>query len=210
MDMIDILGGMLGQKSSRGGKGSDILKDMFGRGRSAPTQSPPKDISREAQELEDMLNVANDRKSSSRSQSSSPKSSSRSSSTHGAPAKQGRNDSADSERALILVRAMANAAKADGRVDQSEQQSILKHIQNPSADIIQFLQEEFRKPLNVREFAMSVPVGMEQQVYTLSLIAMDLDTGDEAKYMTELGDSLRLPADVREQIHQRVGAPSIY
>jgi uncharacterized membrane protein YebE (DUF533 family) len=51
---------------------------------------------------------------------------------------------------------------------------------------------------------------MEQQVYTMSLIAIDLDTGEEAKYMMELAESLRLPAEVREQIHQRLGAPSIY
>jgi uncharacterized membrane protein YebE (DUF533 family) len=51
---------------------------------------------------------------------------------------------------------------------------------------------------------------MEQQVYTMSLIAIDLDTGEEAKYLMELSESLRLPTAVREQIHQRLGAPSIY
>ncbi len=36
MDMIDILGGMLGQKTSQSGsKGGDILKDIFGLGRAA-------------------------------------------------------------------------------------------------------------------------------------------------------------------------------
>ena len=69
---------------------------------------------------------------------------------------------------------------------------------------------EFARPLNLREFASSIPVGMEQQVYMLSLVAIDLDTGKEAKYLLELSEALRLPVDVREQIHQRLGAPSIY
>ena len=51
---------------------------------------------------------------------------------------------------------------------------------------------------------------MEQQVYTMSLIAIDLDTNREARYLTQLADALRIPADVREQIHQRLGAPSMY
>lgn len=73
-----------------------------------------------------------------------------------------------------------------------------------------FLKQEFDRSTSAHEFAMSVPVGMEQQVYTLSLIAIDLDTGDEAKYLMELADSLRLSKDVRQQIHERLGAPSIY
>ncbi len=71
------------------------------------------------------------------------------------------------------------------------------------------LREEFAKPLDVREFAWSVPLGMEQQVDTMSLVAIDLDTRREAKYFLDLAHGLRIPADVREQIHQRLGAPSI-
>ena len=77
-------------------------------------------------------------------------------------------------------------------------------------ETLQFLQDEFDRPLDLRGFAMSVPVGMEQQVYTLSLMTINLDSGSEAKYLKELGDTLRLSQEVREQIHQRVGAPSVY
>ena len=79
------------------------------------------------------------------------------------------------ERALILVRAMVNAAKSDGQLSQAEQQSILEHVGNTSRETIQFLRDEFSRPLDVRKFAWSVPLGMEQQVYTISLIAIDLD-----------------------------------
>ena len=62
-----------------------------------------------------------------------------------------------------------------------------------SHDTIQFLREEFAKPLDIRGFIRSVPVGMEQQVYTLSLIAIDLDTGREADYLLELAEGLASP-----------------
>jgi uncharacterized membrane protein YebE (DUF533 family) len=112
------------------------------------------------------------------------------------------------EQALILVRAMVNAAKADGEISQAEQQSILGRLNNPSPEAIQFLREEFKKPLDVREFAWSVPVGMEQQVYTMSLIAIDLDTSHEQSYLRELAHGLRIPPEVCEQIQERMGAGS--
>jgi uncharacterized membrane protein YebE (DUF533 family) len=105
---------------------------------------------------------------------------------------------------------MISAAKADGRLDSEEQENILKQIKNPSPDAMRFLREEFQRPVDVRDLVTSVPLGMEQQVYTMSLIAIDLDTGEEAKYLMELSELLRLPTEVREQIHQRLGAPSIY
>lgn len=206
MDMIDILGGMLGHKSSGGGKGSDVLKDMFGRSSRTSEQKGPVDITREAKELEDMLNVAHGRQAS--PGSSSPQAERRPTTVPHRSSPSSLPDQND--RALILVRAMANAAKADGRIDQAEQQSILNHIKNPSSEVIQFLQDEFRRPLDVLGFARSVPAGMEQQVYMLSLIAMDLDTGDEAKYLMQLSEALGLSPEVRQQLHERVGAPNIF
>ena len=209
MDMIDILGGLLGHKTSRGGKGSDALNDIFRRGsKQSPSGSKPTDIGREAKELEDLLNVAKGRQSGATGGRSTPQSSAPPTAPQSAPT--GRQQPGGEQQALILIRAMINAAKADGRLDQNEQESILKQMRNPTSENIQFLREEFQRPLDARGFALSVPVGMEQQVYTMSLIAINLDTSEEAKYLMELAENLRLSPDVREQIHQRLGAPSIY
>lgn len=199
MDVIDILGGILGHKTSQGGRGGDALNDMFRRGsRSSSSRgSKPTDINREAKELEDLLNVAKDRQA-----GSAP--------SQPSPAGQPDVSTTNQDQALILIRAMVNAAKADGRIDQAEQDSIIKHLRDRSPESIQFLRDEFQRPLDTRGFAMSVPVGMEQQVYTMSLIAIDLDTAKEAKYLMELSENLRLSDEIREQIHQRLGAPNIY
>lgn len=209
MDAIDILGSLLGHKSSKPGKGSDVLKDIFGGGsRSRPSSSgPPKpaDIARQSKELEDLLNVANGRQTQRSAPSRSDAESQRRSTSQDRQDNSGQN-----ERALILVQAMINAAKSDGKIDPAEQETILKRLSDRSPSTIEFLRTEFAKPLNVREFCASIPIGMEQQVYTMSLIAIDLDTGQEAKYLMDLANGLRLDPDVREQIHQRLGAPSVY
>ncbi len=114
-----------------------------------------------------------------------------------------------SDQALTLVRAMLNAAKADGRISPDEQRNILSQFGNDQAEVVQFLRDELAKPLDVREFAWSVPIGMEHQVYGMSLLAIEVDSNAETKYLSELAHALRLPAEVREQLHQRYGAASL-
>ena len=206
MDAIDILGELLGHKTNKPSRGTDILKDIFGRGSKPSTTSPPKshhDINREARELEELLNVAKDR-------STNRNSNRRSETSQPSADRQTPSLPQQNERAVLLIRAMVNAAKADGKIDETEQHKIIEKLGNTSRENIDFLRKEFAAPLNVQEFVQSVPIGMEQQVYTLSLIAIDLDEGEEASYLMQLANGLRIPVEVREQIHQRLGAPSIY
>jgi uncharacterized membrane protein YebE (DUF533 family) len=108
------------------------------------------------------------------------------------------------QQAMVLVQAMLNAAKCDGQISPAEQQAILNRLENPSRETMQFLRDELAKPLDVREFAWSIPVGMEQQVYTMSLIAIDVDSDKEQSYLRELAHGLRLRQEVCEQIKARL------
>ena len=113
------------------------------------------------------------------------------------------------DEAVVLIRALINAAKADGRIDANEQQAILNQVGNdPRA--IEVLKQEFGRPLDVREFAWSVPLGMEVQVYTMSLAGMLLDTREEARYLAELAHGLRLDPGLCQQIHARYGVADIF
>jgi len=250
MDAIDILGGLLGQKSSGGGIGGAILKEIIKgaaggsgqpktrslpqqRSAPAPTSRPsaprgsvprgtsPDDLEQQARELEDMLNVASDRNS---HRTEAPLAQTPPTRHQPSPAPKLRNIEVDlsgpnfqrqlpqandlqkqNAQALILVQAMVNAAKSDGQITQAEQQAILGRLNNPSPETIQFLREEFSKPLNAREFAWSVPLGMEQQVYSMSLLAIDLDSQREDDYLRDLAHGLRLPEEQCEQIKERMG-----
>lgn len=78
------------------------------------------------------------------------------------------------EQAIVLIRAMVNAAKADGQVTQDEQQNLINQVggtvRKRSSSCVTSLPSHWTS----REFAWSVPMGMEEQVYTMSLTAIDL------------------------------------
>ena len=61
------------------------------------------------------------------------------------------------DQATIMIRAMVNAAKADGRVDKEEQQKIMGKLGSVTQDEIDFVNNELSQPLDVEGFARSVP-----------------------------------------------------
>ncbi len=123
---------------------------------------------------------------------------------------EGMNQQQANEEATLLIRAMINAAKADGRVDREETENVLQRLGDITQDEIDFVRQELAQPLDVEGFIRSVPRGMEQQVYAMSLLAIDLDTNPEAKYLHQLAQGLRMSQQVCNQIHQQLGAPQLY
>ncbi len=113
-------------------------------------------------------------------------------------------------QAETLIKAMINAAKADGRIDSGEQQKIVEHLGEVSDDEIAFVQREFQMPLDVEGFARSIPRGMEQQVYAMSLMAIDLDSNPEAQYLHQLAQATGIGPETANEIHEHLGAPKIY
>lgn len=111
---------------------------------------------------------------------------------------------------MILIRAMVAAAKADGQVTSEEQNAILQQLGNQAQEVIQFLRSEFARSTSARDLAWTVPLGMEDQVYAISLMGMNLDTQEEAEYLAELAQGLRLPPATCNQIHDRYRVPRIF
>ncbi|WP_202907497.1 tellurite resistance TerB family protein [Mariniblastus fucicola] len=119
--------------------------------------------------------------------------------------------SAANDQATVLIRAMVNAAKSDGRIDQTEQDNIVSKLGDEVSEAeVKFLREEFAAPLDVAGFARQVPNGLEQQVYFLSLTSIDLDTQKEAQYLGQLAQAMNLDPEVCNQIHDQVQAPRIF
>ena len=115
------------------------------------------------------------------------------------------------DQAVLMIRAMVNAAKSDGRVDQSEQENIISKLGSDVSEAeINFLKQEFAAPLDVAGFARSVPNGLEQQIYALSLTSIDLDTQNEAQYLGHLAQGMNIDANLCNQIQDQVGAPKIF
>ncbi|MEW8002505.1 MAG: DUF533 domain-containing protein [Candidatus Thiodiazotropha sp.] len=114
------------------------------------------------------------------------------------------------DQATLLIRAMINAAKADGEVDREEQQKIIGRLGEVTQDEIDFVRDELAKPLDLESFVGSIPAGLEQQVYAMSLMAIDLDTQAEAQYLHSLAQATRISPEVSNLIHQQLGAQPIY
>ncbi len=115
------------------------------------------------------------------------------------------------ETAKILIQAMVNAAKADGQIDQAEQQKIVENLGDEvSEEEREFVLSEMQSPLDVAGFIQSVPRGAEQQVYLMSLMAIDLDSKEEAQYLDQIRKGLGITEQASNTIHEQLGAPKLY
>ncbi len=115
----------------------------------------------------------------------------------------------EEEKAEILLKAMINAAKADGQIDQQEQQKIIKHIGDVTAEEIEFVKKEMAAPLDL-DGVIRRAKGLEPEVYLMSLMAITLDTQKEAAYLDGLAQGLGISKEAVNDFHARVGAPKLY
>lgn len=119
--------------------------------------------------------------------------------------------SADQEDAAkVMLRAMLQAAKSDGRIDADEKKKLLGQIGDISPDEMEFINQELERPVDVEGLIRDVPRGMGAQVYTMSLMAIDLDSKNEAKYLHQLATGLNISPTEANAIHTRMGEPTIY
>jgi len=116
----------------------------------------------------------------------------------------------DEDNAAILLRAMISAAKADGELDASEQQKITEHLGDVSDEEANFVQQELQAPLDLEGLIASVPSGLEQQVYLMSLMSITLDSKEEAVYLDGLRRGLNISEQASNEIHEKLGAPTLY
>jgi uncharacterized membrane protein YebE (DUF533 family) len=110
----------------------------------------------------------------------------------------------------LVLRAMIDAAKADGQVDATERQRIVAKAQESGADreALAFLEQELNRPADPGALAAQAqdPV-IAAQVYGASLLAIQVDTAAERDYLRALAQRLGLAPTVTAQLHAALGAP---
>jgi len=97
---------------------------------------------------------------------------------------------AQEDQARILITAMIAGTKADGNIDQAEQQKIVEHLGN--------------------DISPSIPKGSEQQAYMMSLMGMTLDNKEEAVFLDTFRKGLQVSEEQANAIHQQLGVPTLY
>jgi len=118
-------------------------------------------------------------------------------------------DQADDE-ATLLIRAMVNAAKADGKVDQEEIDNIVGRLGEVDEQEAAFLKAELSAPLDVAGYCQTVPEEMAAQAYAFSVMGMRLDTQQEAQFLAAMAQGLNLSPGTCNEIHEELGVPPIF
>ena len=112
--------------------------------------------------------------------------------------------------AALMLKAMIQAAKSDGRIDAAEERKLLGNLGDVSPAERRFVETELRGPIDVQGLARQVPRGLEQQFYTMSVMAIDLDNRNEAEYLNRFASALGLDRGQVNRIHARLGVPALY
>ncbi|MDO5604270.1 MAG: DUF533 domain-containing protein [Paracoccus sp. (in: a-proteobacteria)] len=110
----------------------------------------------------------------------------------------------------LMLRAMIQAAKADGKIDEGEKQRLMGELGDLDDAERAFLREQMAAPVDAAALAREVPKGLEAQVYLMSVMAIDFDSQEEARYLHDLAQSLGLQPQMVNQIHQQVGVQNLY
>jgi uncharacterized membrane protein YebE (DUF533 family) len=110
--------------------------------------------------------------------------------------------------AQLVLKGMINAAKSDGQISPEEMQRIVGKLQESGADdgMQQWVMQQMQAPLNVQAFAAEIPnQEVAAQVYTASLLAVEVDTEAEKRYLQNFAQASGLHPLVVGQIHQALG-----
>jgi uncharacterized membrane protein YebE (DUF533 family) len=112
--------------------------------------------------------------------------------------------------AALMLKAMIQAAKADGKVDEDERRKLIDSLGDATKEELDFVKAELAAPVSIERLAAEVPKGLEQQVYAMSVMAITLDERVEAQYLHELAQGLGLSPQQVNAIHAEVGAVALY
>ena len=108
----------------------------------------------------------------------------------------------------LMLRAMLQAAKCDGRIDEGEKKKILGALGNASREDMAFVNRELSSPVDVAALAKQVPKGLENQIYAASVMGIDIDSEPEAQYLATLASALGMGSHEANAIHAKLGIPA--
>ncbi|WP_315925396.1 tellurite resistance TerB family protein [Mesorhizobium sp. SP-1A] len=115
----------------------------------------------------------------------------------------------EAEFALVLVRAMIAAAKADGHIDEDERRKIGERLNAIGVDteVEAFLKAEMEAPLDLDTLVAAARTEAQKvEIYTATRLTIDPDTRAERGYLDLLAGRLGLPDALVDHIEATVSA----
>jgi uncharacterized membrane protein YebE (DUF533 family) len=108
-----------------------------------------------------------------------------------------------------VLKAMINAAKADGKIDEGEAHRIVGKLQEAGtdADGQRYVLEQMRSPMETEKLIAAAEghPNLAAQLYAASLMAIEVDTPAEKAYLANLASGLGLAPTVTRRIEEMVG-----
>lgn len=128
----------------------------------------------------------------------------------GARAVSGQNSMASvstEQSAMVILKAMIAAAKADGHVDNVERQKIHDVIVSlgATAEVSAFVDSELGKPLDPKDVALGVSCSEQAaEIYLASVAMVDEQNFMEKAYLKELANQLGLPQELTMRLEAQL------
>lgn len=110
--------------------------------------------------------------------------------------------------AMLALRAMIEAVKADGTVDAIETRRILERLDAAGADqeARDWVRDQLAAPADLSDLAtMAMTPEQAAQAYGAALMAIEVDTAQERAFLQRLAQALRLPPQAVSSMHQALG-----
>jgi len=113
------------------------------------------------------------------------------------------------ENAKLMIRAMIQAAKADGEIDAAERQTIMDALKDADPEEVAFVEEQLAAPVDPMGLAAATGDAMKAQVYSTALTSVRVDHPAEADFLRQLSSGLGLDPAARDRVHTAMGVPPL-
>ena len=117
-----------------------------------------------------------------------------------------------SSDAEIILLAMIDAAKSDGQVDADEFNKIISSVKSSGIgqDGVNYVLQKLQGPMETAKIVQACRgrQDLAAQVYSASLMAIDVDTQAEKKYLDTLAKALGLSSDITTDLQEMTGSSS--
>ncbi|SIS93921.1 Uncharacterized membrane protein YebE, DUF533 family [Roseivivax lentus] len=111
----------------------------------------------------------------------------------------------------LMLRAMIQAAKADGKIDDEEKAKILELVgDDATEEDLAFVKAELEAPIDIKALAAATPEAQKMPVYSASLMTIRVDTDEEAEYLDQLAKALGLDEPTVNALHLQMGNRPLY
>lgn len=110
------------------------------------------------------------------------------------------------DTALLLIDAMLAAANADGHIDAQEKAKILQQLKQINSDQegFDYVQQRIDNPPSLEQICQSSSdPEIAKQIYMVSLLAITVDTTEEAAYLNNLASCLPVDAQTIAQLNEQ-------